>query len=78
MIVSKIADNISESPTLKLNEAARILRSQGKPVINLGVGEPQNKAPQKAIDEANKKLTTGIVKYGPVGGLPSLKEAIIG
>jgi len=77
MSISKLAGNISESPTLKLNEAARILRSAGKPVINLGVGEPQNKAPQQAIDEVNKKINTGLIKYGPVGGLPSLKKAII-
>ena len=77
MCLSKLASQISESPTLKLNEAARILRSQGKPVINLGIGEPQNKAPESAIAEANKKLSTGMIKYGPAGGLPSLKEAII-
>jgi aspartate aminotransferase len=77
MCISKHARQIAESPTLKLNEEARLLRSQGKPVINLGIGEPQNKAPKSALNEANKKLSTGLIKYGPAGGLPSLKQAII-
>jgi len=77
MSLSKLASQIAESPTLKLNEETRLLRSQGKPVINLGIGEPQNKAPQSALNEANRKLSTGLIKYGPAGGLPSLKQAII-
>lgn len=77
MSISKLANNISESPTLKLNEAARLLRSKGEAVINLGIGEPKNEAPINAISETKKKLDTRMIKYGPAGGLPSLKNAII-
>ena len=77
MNISKLASQIAESPTLKLSETAGILRSKGEPVINLGVGEPKNKAPQDAIYKAATKLTAGMIKYGPVSGMSSLKKAII-
>jgi len=48
MKLSKLASEISESPTLGLNEEARKLRERGEPVIHLGIGEPKNKTPINA------------------------------
>lgn len=76
-MISQLARSIAESPTLKLNEKAQMLRERGEAVINLGVGEPKNKAPISAILSAAAKLNTGEIKYAPTGGLPSLKKAII-
>ncbi|MCX6072122.1 MAG: pyridoxal phosphate-dependent aminotransferase [Chloroflexi bacterium] len=78
MSLSRLALSIAESPTLKLNEEARILRSQGQDVINLGIGEPKNRTPIPAILSATSRLSTGDVKYTPTDGLPTLKKAIIG
>ena len=36
MSLSQLARSISESPTLKLNETAAMLREKGEPVIHLG------------------------------------------
>lgn len=77
MSISKLASSIEESPTLKLNEAARQLRVKGEPVIHLGGGEPKNKAPITAILGSAAKLNAGDIKYAPTDGLPSLKKAII-
>ncbi|MGD2078519.1 MAG: aminotransferase class I/II-fold pyridoxal phosphate-dependent enzyme, partial [Chloroflexota bacterium] len=77
MGISRLASSIQESPTLKLNEAARLLRVKGEPVIHLGGGEPKNKAPITAILGSAAKLNTGEIKYAPTDGLPSLKKAII-
>ncbi len=77
MSISQHAREISESPTLKLNEEARLLRSRGEPVIHLGAGEPKNPAPITAILSSAAKLTTGDIKYTPTAGIPSLKKAII-
>ena len=77
MILSHLARSITESPTFALNEEARILREKGEPVINLGIGEPKNKAPINAILSSVAKVTSGEVKYSPPDGLPSLKKAII-
>ncbi|MBN1965398.1 MAG: pyridoxal phosphate-dependent aminotransferase [Anaerolineae bacterium] len=77
MSISQLARSIKESPTLRLNEEARILRQKGEPVIHLGIGEPKNKAPITAILGSAAKLKTGEVKYAPSDGTPSLKKAIV-
>ena len=77
MSISKLARSIVESPTLRLNEEARILREKGEPVIHLGIGEPKNKTPLTAILSSAAKLSSGDVKYTPTDGIPSLKKAII-
>lgn len=77
MKLSKIASEIVESPTLALNEEARLLRERGEAVINLGIGEPKNKTPINAILASAAKLTSGEVKYVPIDGVPSLKKAVI-
>jgi aspartate aminotransferase len=78
MSLSRLAQSIAESPTLKLNEEARVLRERGKDVINLGIGEPMNRVPMSAVDSAVALLNRGDVKYTPTSGLPSLKRAILG
>jgi aspartate aminotransferase len=77
MKLSKLASEIVESPTLALNEEARLLRERGEAVINLGIGEPKNKTPIAAILASAAKLTSGEVKYTPVDGTQSLKKAVI-
>jgi aspartate aminotransferase len=77
MKLSKLAGEIVESPTLMLNEEARLLRERGEPVINLGIGEPKNKTPIAAILSSAAKLTSGDVKYVPIDGTRSLKKAVL-
>ncbi len=77
MSLSTLAKSIAESPTLKLNEEAQKLRERGEAVINMGVGEPKNKAPLNAILSSAAKLSAGDIKYSPTDGIPSLKKAII-
>jgi aspartate aminotransferase len=77
MKLSKLASEIAESPTLALNEEARLLRERGEAVIHLGIGEPKNKTPINAILASAAKLTSGEVKYTPTDGTLALKKAII-
>src|SRR5512135_3093891 len=77
MSVSQLARAIATSPTMKLNEEARLLRERGEPVIHLGIGEPKNKTPINAILSSAAKLTSGEVKYTPADGVLGLKKAII-
>lgn len=77
MSISTLARSIAESPTLRLNEEARLLRERGEAVIHLGIGEPKNRAPITAILAAAAKLNTGDVKYTPTDGVPALKKAVI-
>ena len=77
MSISTLAKSIAESPTLKMNEEARILRERGEAVIHLGIGEPKNKTPFPAMLSAAAKLNAGDIKYSPTDGIPSLKKAIL-
>jgi aspartate aminotransferase len=77
MSFSQVALSIPASPTIALNEEARLLREKGEPVIHLGIGEPKNKTPITAILSSAARLTSGDVKYAPTDGNPSLKKAIV-
>jgi aspartate aminotransferase len=77
MSLSQIACSIPASPTVALNEEARLLHEKGEPVIHLGIGEPKNKTPIAAILSSAAKLNSGDVKYEPTDGTPSLKKAVI-
>jgi aspartate aminotransferase len=77
MSLSQVASSIPTSPTIALNEEARLLREKGEPVIHLGIGEPKNKTPITAILSAAAKLGSGDVKYVPTDGTPSLKKAVV-
>ncbi len=77
MDLSILANEIETSPTLSLNEKARLLREKGEPVIHLGIGEPKNKTPIAAVTRSQELLETRNIKYGPTSGHPSLKRAII-
>ncbi len=77
MSLSQVARSIPASPTIGLNEEARLLRERGEQVIHLGIGEPKNKTPLAAILSSAAKLSSGDVKYVPTDGTPSLKKAIV-
>jgi aspartate aminotransferase len=77
MSLSQLARSICESPTLKLNETAALLREKGEPVIHLGGGEPKSKAPIDAVINCTSLLNTGEVRYTAPDGIPSLKKAVI-
>lgn len=77
MSISQLARSIAESPTLRLNEEARLLREKGLPVTHLGGGEPKNKTPISAILSSAATLINADIKYVPTDGIPSLKKAII-
>lgn len=77
MSLSQLALEIKESPTLALNEKARLLKEKGEAVIHLGAGEPKSKVPIDAIMSCAAKLTSAEVRYTPTEGIPSLIKAII-
>ena len=47
MHLSRLALSLGQSATLKLNELANNLKAEGKPVVHLGGGEPEEKDPPK-------------------------------
>lgn len=67
---------MAESETLRMAALARELKSQGKEVINLSIGEPDFDTPVHIKEAAKKALDEGFTKYTPVPGIPELREAI--
>ncbi len=77
MSVSTLAREIKESPTLAMNEKARLLREKGEKVIHLGAGEPKSKVPIDAVLSAATRLTTADIRYTPTEGIPALLKAVV-
>jgi aspartate aminotransferase len=75
--LSKRVQMIKPSPTLAVTARAAKLKSEGKDIIGLGAGEPDFDTPQHIKDAAIDAINKGFTKYTPVGGTPSLKNAII-
>lgn len=76
LTLSKRAQSIGDSPTLKINALARAYKKEGKPLIHLGGGEPVFPAPQAAVDAVIAKAQTRNIKYTPSSGTPELKAAV--
>lgn len=77
LTLSKRAQTIGDSPTLKINALARALKKEGKPLIHLGGGEPVFPAPEAAVKAIVAKAESRKIKYTPSSGTPELKEAVI-
>ncbi len=76
MNLSRLALSLGQSATLKLNELANNLKAEGKPVVHLGGGEPEEKIPRGALEESGKLLDAGFIRYTPVSGTTALKKEI--
>lgn len=60
----------------KLREV-NLLKSQGKPIINLGIGSPDMEPPARVVSAINESLNDAIAhKYQSYQGLPELREAM--
>src|SRR6266581_5518627 len=76
-LLSSRVQAIKPSPTLAVTAQAARLKAEGKDVVSLGAGEPDFDTPQHIKDAAIAAINRGFTKYTNVGGIPSLKEAII-
>ncbi len=76
-MLSERAKQVRPSSTLAIDSIAKELKSQGKDIVNLGVGEPDFDTPENIKEAAIKAIRDGFTKYTPPGGIPELKDAII-
>ncbi len=67
---------VKPSATLAINSRALELKTQGKDVINLGVGEPDFDTEQHVKQAAIKAINNGATKYTTVSGTKELRQAI--
>ncbi len=55
----------------------RTLLTQGKPIINMGIGSPDLQPPTKVIEAIQQAvITEGAHKYQSYQGLPEFREAV--
>ena len=77
-MLSERARKIKPSPTLAIDAKAKAMKSKGIDIVNFGVGEPDFDTPENVKEAAIKAIKDGFTKYTPVGGIETLKDAIIG
>ncbi|MDO5655101.1 MAG: pyridoxal phosphate-dependent aminotransferase [Flavobacteriaceae bacterium] len=68
--------NLRQSATLYMAAKARELKSEGKDIISLSLGEPDFETPQFIKDAAIQAINDNWNHYPPVGGYLDLKQAI--
>ena len=76
-ILSNRINNLAVSQTLAMAAKARELKSQGKDVIGLSLGEPDFNTPDFIKEAAIKAIQDNYNSYTPVDGYVELKKAII-
>ncbi len=76
MEYSRLISQLEESSTLALAKRVRELKAAGRDVIGLTLGEPDFDTPVHIREAAKKALDDGHTHYGPVSGIPELREAI--
>jgi len=77
MNISKLDNLIKPSGTMAISNKSRELKSQGKPVIGFGAGEPDFPSPDHVVEAAIKAASDPKNhKYSPAAGLESLREVI--
>lgn len=75
-MVSKRAQLLESSATLKITGRAKELARQGKSIVSLSAGEPDFKTPRHICDAAIDAINAGFHGYTMNTGTPELRELI--
>lgn len=78
-IVMKLAErtrHVAQSYTIGISMKAREMMAQGRDVLNLSVGEPDFKVPERAKHAAVQALELDLTKYDKVPGVLELRQEI--
>ena len=74
---TKLAQKITKSPTIAMNDKAKQLAAEGHSVIGLAGGEPDFDTPPHIVEAAVKAMRDGETRYAaPSKGISPLLEAI--
>jgi len=75
-MISKRAQQLQPSATLKVTGRAKELKREGKSIVSLSAGEPDFKTPAHICEAAIKAINDGFHGYTMNPGMPELREAI--
>ncbi len=67
---------VGESLTYKFAQAAGEMRSQGKEIISLGLGEPDFETPDYVVEATVDAMKNGYTHYSATQGWPDLRKLI--
>lgn len=77
LVTNAMFDRMGEENAFAVLARATDLASQGRDIINLGIGQPDFKTPPHIVDAAIKALKDGHHGYTPANGLLSCREAVV-
>jgi Aspartate/tyrosine/aromatic aminotransferase len=75
MKLSERVIQLKPSATLAVSAKAQELKSQGKDILSLSVGEPDFPTPEFICKAAKEAVDAGFTRYTPVPGMPGLRSA---
>lgn len=73
---SKKVNMIEPSKTLAINKKARLLKEEGKSIIDFSIGEPDFETPKYIMEGACEGLKKGFTKYTEVAGIAELRDEV--
>ena len=76
MEVSKRLFELETESAFSVLAKANKLKSQGKDIINLGIGQPDFETPKNILEAAKKAIQDGHHGYTPSNGILPLREAV--
>jgi aspartate/methionine/tyrosine aminotransferase len=76
MQVSKRIFNLETETAFTVLAKANKLQSEGKDIINLGIGQPDFPTPKNILEAAVKAIRDGMHGYTPSNGIIELREAV--
>ena len=74
--LSKALDRLGTESAFSVLAEAKKLEAQGKPMIHLGLGQPDFKTPKHVVEAAKKALDDGHHGYVLSNGIPECREAV--
>jgi aspartate aminotransferase len=74
--LSPLVRNIEEPATLFMARRSRELKAQGRDIVDLSLGEPDQSPPAFALEAAHEAVNGPWHKYPPVNGFLDVREAI--
>lgn len=76
-LIARTVQRLKPSTTLAIDALATKLKSEGKDVISLALGEPDFPTPENVKEKAIEAIRDNKTKYTSVAGTIALREAII-
>ena len=68
--------DLRESATIAVSARAKALKAAGRPIIDLGAGEPDFPTPAFVMSAVGRALEAGATRYTQVEGILPLREAV--